>query len=222
MSQIMNLLKTISLYICLTFLVLEGQAQVPQVDTLPPAAKNFNGNLPLPLHKLHIGVQAGTEFMATSGYGSAFSTFLSPTPTYPVSKQFQISGGIGIVNTSLYGLKSWYSSGEGTSNNGFTGNITQAMLWVSGRYTLTDRITLTGTAYKTVDVLGQTPGNPSVFTYKPEGAYLNVGYKINDFMHIEAGFGYSKGQRGYSYGNPFGSGYGTGFGNFNNDPFFNR
>ena len=191
-----------------------SSAQVSPADSLPQAA-SMVGIEPLPLHKLHIGIRAGTEFMTASGYGSASSTFLSPTLTYPVSRKFQISGGLSIVNTSFFGVKPYYSFSEEKS---FTGNITQAMIWVSGRYQLNDRITITGTAYKTFDVLGNTPGNSSFYKTNPQGGYLNIGYKISDHMQIEAGFGYSKGSRGYSYGYP-GTG---GFGSSGFDPFFNR
>ena len=212
----------IRLKICIVILSVlfcyeEGQAQPTHIDSLPQAAGQTRMYTPLPLHQLHVGVQVGTEFMTTSGYGSGLSTFLSPTLTYPVSKKFQLSGGLSIVNTSFYGLKPYFNP-EGNSSTGYSGNLTQAMLWVSGRYLVGDRITITGTAYKTVDVLGNNPANTQLYKYNPQGAFLNVGYKINDYMHIEAGFGYSKGSNGYSYGYP--SRYGFGSSDFN--PYFNR
>jgi hypothetical protein len=207
-------LKIGLLFLSFVLFFIEGNTQTV-TDSLPPAAGVNPGYIPLPLHKLHVGVQVGTQFSTTSGYGSGFSTFLSPTLTYPVSKKFIISGGISVVNTSLYGYKPWYSFPEGQS---YTGNITQAMLWISGQYLLSDRLTITGTAYKTFDIFGEKPGNSSFYRNNPQGAYFNVGYKINDFMHIEAGFGYSQGYHGYSYGYP-----GLhGFGSPNYDPFFNR
>ena len=193
----------------------EGNAQFSHIDSIPSASGSIQRYTPLPLHHLHIGVQAGTEFTSTSGYGSGFSTFLSPTLTYPVSKKFIISGGISVINTTLYGYKPWYSFPEGGS---YTGNITQAMLWVSGQYLLGDRITITGTAYKTIDIFGDKPGNSSFYKNNPQGGYLNIGYKISDNMHIEAGFGYSRGSNGYSFGNPFN----TGFGSSPYDPYFHR
>jgi hypothetical protein len=200
----------ITLVILLAFGI---QAQIPVNDTLPASGNTHVSNV-LPLHKLHIGVQAGTEFMSTSGYGSALSTWVSPTLTYPLSKRFLVSGGIAIVNTSYYGLKPWYSTSETDS---FTGNITSARLWVSGQYLLGDRITITGTAYKTIDVLGANPIN-NFYKNNPQGAFMKVGYKINDYMQIEAGFGYSRGYNGYSYGSP----YSHGFGASDYNPFFNH
>ena len=214
----MNHLKII-LFVVSFFFLLQGNAQVAYTDTLPPAASSINKYTPLPLHQLHVGIQVGTEFMTTSGYGSGLSTFLSPTLTYSVSKKFQLSGGLSIVNTSLYGVKPYYFNPEGTS---YSGNLTQATIWVSGKYFLGDRITLTGTAYKTIDVYGNKPGTPFLYNYNPQGAYLNIGYKINDCMHIECEFGYSKGANGYSYGNPYGNPYNSGFGASNFSPYFNR
>jgi hypothetical protein len=197
-----------------TFLLaLWSQAQTPLTDTLP-ASGNTHASTALPLHKLHIGVQAGTEFMSSSGYGSGLSTWVSPTLTYPVSKRFSVSGGIAIVNTSYYGLKPWYSTPE---TNSFTGNVTSARLWVSGQYFLSDRITISGTAYKTIDILSSNPIN-NFYKNNPQGAFMKVGYKINDYMQIEAGFGYSQGYNGSSYGSP----YNHGFGFSGYDPFFNH
>jgi hypothetical protein len=207
--------KMAILLISFSFLFVEGSAQLSRIDSLPAVAGYAHSYSPLPLHQLHVGIQAGTEFMSTSGNGSGFSTFLSPTLTYPVSRKFIISGGISIVNTSLYGFKPYYSFPEEKS---WSGNITQAMLWVSGKYLLNDRVTITGTAYKTIDIFGEKPGNTSFYRNNPQGAYLNIGYKINDNMHIEAGFGYSKGSNGYSFGYPGNHGFSSpGY-----DPFFNR
>ncbi|MCX6248895.1 MAG: hypothetical protein NTW10_14310 [Bacteroidetes bacterium] len=198
----------------LCFLFMEGNAQIPASDSLPPSAENVSRSTSLPLHKLHVGVQAGTQFTTTSGYGSGFSTYLSPTLTYPVSKRFLISGGISVVNTNLFGYRPYYSFGEGPS---YSGNFTQATLWVSGQYMLSNRLVITGTAYKTFDILGDNP-NARFYKSTPQGAYFNVGYKINDFMHIEAGFGYSQGTNGYSFGCPGMHGFGSPL----YDPFLNR
>jgi hypothetical protein len=192
-------LRTIYFLVSFSILVAEGNAQPARTDSILLPAGDARGYNPLPLHKLNVGIQAGTQFTATSGYGSGFSTFLSPTLTYPVSKRFLVSGGFSVVNTSLYGYKPYFSFSEGPS---YSGNFTQATVWVSGQYLLSDRLTIAGTAYKTFDIFGEKPGNSVFYKTNPQGAYFNVGYKINDFMHIEAGFGYSQGYNGYSWGCP--------------------
>lgn len=211
--------KIVLLLFSLLLLFTESYSQVNQNDTLPPSATataNTTNNNILPLHQLHVGVQLGSVFATTSGYGSGFSTYLSPTLTYPVSRRFIISGGISVVNTQLYGVKPFYLFAEGSSLPGFTGNLTQTTLWVSGQYLLSDRITLTGTAFKTINLSGQ-PVNSPFFNSNPQGGYLNIGYKVSNSVHIDAGFGYTKGYSGYYY-NP----YNPIFGSSNVNPFFNR
>lgn len=209
------MIRGVKLILIASCFVFCGQAFAQQAanDSLPASAGASHTGTVLPLHKLHVGVQAGTEFMATSGYGSGFSTFLSPTLTYPVSTRFLVSGGISVVNTSLNGYRPWYSP----ETNSFSGNITQTTLWVSGQYLLNDRLTLTGTAWKTIDFTGNHSGNYPVYKTNPEGAFFKVGYKVTDNFHIEAGFGYSQGSHGYYYGYPT-----RGLGSYGFDPFFNR
>jgi hypothetical protein len=183
----MSRLKIFFVILSFSFLFTEGRAQVAAMDSLPAAAgTTMSKHLPV-LHKLDVSIRTGSEFMTTSGYGSAFSTFLSPALTYPVSRKFSLSGGVSIVNTSLYGIRGWSAIPEGSSPS-FSGNFTQATLWVSGQYFLNDRITLTGTAYKTFDLLSDKPGYTPFYKTNPQGAFLNVGYKVSDHLRIEAGF----------------------------------
>jgi hypothetical protein len=212
--------KIVLLLFSLLLLFTEAYSQINHNDTLPPSAtatSNATNNNILPLHQLHVGVQLGSVFATTSGYGSGFSTYLSPILTYPVSRRFSISGGISVTNTQLYGVKPFYPFAEGSSFPGFTGNLTQTTLWVSGQYLLSDRITLTGTLFKTISLSGQQLINSPFYNNNPQGGYLNIGYKVSNNMHIEAGFGYTKGYNGYYY-NP----YNSIFGSSNINPFFNR
>ncbi|MCX6243161.1 MAG: hypothetical protein NTU98_00520 [Bacteroidetes bacterium] len=211
--------KIILSFLALLFIVAEGYSQVSAIDSVPrPVTSSGNMNpSALPLHKLHVGVQLGSQFMTTSGYGSGLSTYVSPTLTYPVSKKFILRGGLSVINTSMYGVKPFYSTVEQAS---YSGNFTQAMLWVSGQYQLNNHLTITGTAYKTFDIMNYKPGNSPYYLNNPQGAYLNIGYRINDYLHIDATFGYSKGNNPYGPYNscdpfdrsPFG--YGNGYGMF--------
>jgi hypothetical protein len=208
--------KIVFFLICISLFSSAGNAQVSSMDTLPKSA-TAHTNYVLPLHQLHVGVQVGTQFSTASGYGSALSTYLSPTLTYRLSKRFSLSGGMSIVNTSLFGVKPLYSLAEGNSVPGYSGNFTQTTLWLSGQYLLGNRITLTGTVYKTLDVSGTNSSNYPFYRSNPQGGNLNIDYRVSDHFHIEAGIGYSKGSYGYNY-NP----YNPVFGNSNNMPFFNR
>ena len=185
------------LFLCLVFT--EGNAQVTSIDSLPGSATIPIYHHKPVLHMLDVSIRTGTEFMTTSGYGSGLSTFLSPTLSYPVSRKFSISGGLSVIHTTLYGIKTWSPLPEENSST-VSGNLMQATLWFSGQYILNDHLTLTGTLFKTFDLMENIPGYSRLYGASPQGGYLNLGYRINDHMHIEAGFGYSRGYNGYNWG----------------------
>lgn len=158
--------------------------------------------------KTNFGVQLGSQFTSFSG-GSAFSTYLSPHMTYAVSKRFSLSGGVSIINTYLNGkYPSYY--GETILN----GSTTSALVYLSGQYILSDRLTIEGTAYKQFSILSDFPGSKAYNNNDLQGMYMNVKYKVRDNFQIEAGFGYS---RGY---NPFNNYYSDPFNHSFTDPFF--
>jgi hypothetical protein len=145
--------------------------------------------------KISSGVQFGSSFTSFGNYGSAFSTSISPYLSYPISKRFSVSGGITFTNTSMFGIKPFYASTETTSMNG---NFTSALLYVSGDYLVNDRLRISGTLYKEINLYNSVPTN---FPYsKPEvqGGYMKVDYKVFENFHIEAGFGFSQGGSPYN------------------------
>jgi hypothetical protein len=197
--------------IILSSFSLNGFSQIASSDTLPSSAATVTTNTHnhfIP-KKLDFGIQVGSQF-STSSYGTGFSTLISPHLTYGLSKRFSISGGISIINTSLNGISSTpLSLYEYPAN----GNFTNAIVYLSGQYLVSDRLTISGTAYKTFNLFGDTPGKQNYGMNDAQGFYMNVRYKVLKNVHIEAGFGYSKGYNPYNvftndpfsdqFGNPF-------------------
>jgi hypothetical protein len=130
---------------------------------------------------------AGTEFWTAPGYGSGMGTLFMAGITYPVGKRFSLGGGIGVLNTTPMGVHN--TSAEVFGNP----NFTNSLIYVTGQYLLSQKITLSGTVFKEFNVFNNSPGYQGFQKNTPQGAYMKVDYKINDFMHIEAGFGYSRG-----------------------------
>jgi hypothetical protein len=89
-------------------------------------------------------------------------------------------------------------------------------VYITGQYLLNDHISISGTAYKQFDILNTVPGTPGYRNYSPQGAFMTVKYRVNNFVTFEAGVGYSQGAS--PYGNPFCSPYGTSS-MFSPDPF---
>ena len=166
------------------------QSAIP--DTLPPSAVNHsNQAMASAPAKMHVNVMAGTQFWTAPGYGSGLGSYLMTGINWPAGKRFNIGGGIGVMNNTMIGIHQ--VPGESFVN----GNYTNALVYVTGQYLLSQRITVTGTVFKEFSVLDNSREFQRFRNNTPQGAYLKVNYRINDFMQIEAGFGYSRGINPY-------------------------
>lgn len=171
----------------------------PVSDSLPPTGIKNNGFLP---GKISSGVQFGTFFNSFSGYGSSFSTYVSPHISYSLNARLRISAGVTILNSSLYGIKPWYSMNQESTLNG---NFTNALIFISGDYFVNDRLKVSGTLFKEFNLLNSVTGNNPYQKYNAQGIFMRADYKVFENFHIEAGFGYSKGADPYSgyFGYPY-------------------
>jgi hypothetical protein len=152
--------------------------------------------------KITSGVQLGTFFNSFSGHGSSFSTYVSPHISYSVNSKLRINAGVTIFNSSLYGVKPWYSMNQESALNG---NFTNGLIYVSGDYLVNDRLQVSGTLFKEFNLLNSVAGYNPYGKNNAQGAFMKVDYKVFENFHIEAGFGYSKGVDPYShyYGYPY-------------------
>ncbi len=153
------------------------------------------------------GLNLGSSFTSVSGFGSGFTTEVSPHVFYNVSKRFRISAGISMATTRYYNARSWFANETAPAQNGsfFTGT-----LFVSGQYLVNERLIISGSAFKVFpvskDPLFWSPFNP-VSPNGAQGVNFSADYKVAEHLHIQAGFRYSQGINNCS---PFGIG---------NDPF---
>jgi len=162
-------------------------------DTLPSSATAPSSpNHLSDQNKMHVNFTAGTEFWSASGYGSGISTLFTAGITYPVAKRFNLGGGIGVVSTTPTGTHNRSTEFYGNTN------FTNTLIYVTGEYLLSQRMTVSGTLFKEFNIFNNSPGYQGFQkNTSPQGAYMKVSYKINDVMQIEAGFGYSRGVSPY-------------------------
>jgi hypothetical protein len=154
--------------------------------------------------KIGSGVRFGTFFNSFSGYGSSFSTYVSPHISYSLNSRLRINAGVTVVNSTLYDVKPWYSMNQESTLNG---NFTNALIFVSGDYLVNDRLKLSGTLFKEFNLLNSVTGNNPYSRDNAQGVSMRLDYKVFENFHIEAGFGYSKGANPYQhyFGSPFSS-----------------
>ena len=160
--------------------------------------------------KVDYGLNLGSEFSSVSGFGSALNTSVAPHFYYNVNKRFRIGGGISMTTTNYFNAKPWFAGESPAPSNG---SFTTGGIFISGQYLVSDRLTLSGSAFKlfpvTRDPLSYNPFNP-ISKNGAQGVNFNVDYKVGEHVHIQAGFRYSQGISPYHYGtynsDPFGQG----------------
>ena len=190
-------MKRFSAFTVFFCLVIPVFSQVMRTDTM-----FGNGQHLFQPKKFNYNLTLGSEFSSFSGFGSALNTYVAPRVSYNVNKRLSIGGGISVIQTNYFNVKSYSRDGQPFSTSG---NFTSGMIFVNGQYLVNDRLTISGSAYKqfpiSKDPLPYNPFNP-VSSRGAQGIDLNVGYRIGNNMYIQAGFRYSDGQNPY-YADPF-------------------
>ena len=179
--------------------------------TLPVSSSLLGGNTGKE-KKFDYGLTLGSEFSSVSGFGSALNTYISPRFSYRLGKKFKVGGGFTITETNYFNALGINSSDQFSRSSG---SFTSGTVFINGQYALTDRLTLSGSAFKQFPISGNPlPYNPftPINSRGAQGVDLNIGYKIGEHMFIQAGFRYTDGVNP-AYGSPFGNSY------YSRDPF---
>lgn len=135
--------------------------------------------LPAPFFSL----QAGAFFHTIPG-AHLYGTSITPMISQSVGKRLTMSAGAVIGNTTFSEV-----SNTGVENTeGFSrGNFTSLTLFTAGSYQLNERVTISGSAYKTVDPGFNQRLDPKNLMMEAQGVSIGVGYRISDNVHIGAG-----------------------------------
>ena len=186
--------RTLGILIFVLFVLIAG-AQDQVFDTLPPSITvDQDGTLIAPPKRMQTNVMIGTQFSTSSWFGSGLTTFISPSVSYRVSPRFSVRGGLTIANTALFDYKPWFAL-EGSPT--YDANFTKAVLYLEGSYQVTDRLTISGAGFKEFTITDNSNFYNPYSNNEPYGIYLNADYKIAEGVHIQAGFGYTRGYSPY-------------------------
>lgn len=140
------------------------------VQTMHP---NINSNLGL--QPVRFNLQTGASFNSGFGGGSLFNTFVSPSFSQPIGKKLTLSAGAVIGNTTFNNAP--MINGEGQFSP-VSGNLTTFTIFTSGAYQLNDRLTVTGSAYKTINPAFNPRMNPENLRMESQGMSVGVGYQL--------------------------------------------
>ena len=143
--------------------------------------------------KLKVQVEVGTSFGTSLYGGNYFGTYLAPQLRYQYTPRFSVGGGV--MLTSTYG-NSFY---EPTRFGYPSANFSSSFIFVQGAYQLSDRLTLTGTAYKQFNFLNSDiPSSPGI-NYDYQGVIMGAEFKLNDNVFIKGEIEISNGYNPYRH-----------------------
>ena len=155
------------------------------IQPLHPAIQGNSG-----LEPVQFNLQTGATFSSGFGGGSLFNTFVAPSFSQPLGKKFTLSAGAVIGNTTFTNTPMINSEGQFSP---VSGNLTTFTIFTSGAYQVNDRLTVTGSAYKTINPAFNSRMNPENLRMEAQGMSVGVGYRVGENMHIGAEFRLNQG-----------------------------
>lgn len=135
----------------------------------------------IPVRKLKTGVDVGMGYMFSSaGYGGP-QFYFRPHLTYPVTDRFWITAGIQ-AGYNQFMVQNF--SAEGSNYKMLP--MTQMFLYASGNYKVSEKLILTGTAYKQVFSESGFERRSKINSYINNGMSVGFNYKIGANLSIGA------------------------------------
>jgi hypothetical protein len=196
----------------ITFLIFTGlsaSAQYFNYGYSPYLGGSGGISTPDITNPVKFNLQTGASFSTGYGGGSLFSTYMAPSFSQNLGKKFTLSAGAVINNTTFNNTAIWNQDGQ---LNPYSGNLTTFTLYASGSYQVNEKLTLSGSAYKTINPAFNARLNPENLQMEAQGMSFGVGYKVGENMHIGAEIRMQQGGSnlyspyGRQFGNPYQSG----------------
>lgn len=149
--------------------------------------------------KSHTGFSVNTGYTVSSnGQGGPFLS-LSPHVIYPVSDRFYLNTGI----TAGYG--NMYMPSFITGEESQMLPMTQMFIYASGNYIVSNKLTVSGSAYKQiVDVKNPNSSLKSSTSFDYQGLSIGFNYKLTENISFDAHIHFNSPSNYNSLYSPFG------------------
>ncbi len=128
--------------------------------------------------RMAAGAFAGTSF----GSGEYFGTYISPQVNYRLSQRFSLTAGMTLTNT--FGNPWSYHPTEAVIGYP-SANFTRSFLYASGAYQLSERLVISGTVYKEINMFNQASFSANNSAGDYHGMIMGVDYKIGKNVFIQ-------------------------------------
>ncbi len=173
------------------------------VDGIKTDSTVFQNSLVKKDKKLTTGVDLNMGY-AFSKYGGGPILSFTPHVTYPVTDKFFLQAGVSLGMGNVYNP---FLKVSGEQNAMLP--MTRMFLYASGNYMATEKLVITGSAYKYImDVKNPNSSyNPAQLSSDYQGVSIGFNYKITDNFSFGAQLHFDTPNTSNSYYNPMGSGF---------------
>ncbi len=165
--------------------------------------------LPSPFSPMRFNMETGMRF-GTFGQGNFLQSFVNPSFSIPMNKKLTISAGVSYSHTLLNNTSLISNTGEIRQHSGEINTLT---MHTSGLYRVNEKLTVSGTVFKTINPALNSRLNPNAINMEAQGVAFGLGYQLNESLYIGASIKMQQGNSNYHhYSSPFRS-------SFHSDPF---
>ncbi len=170
----------------------------------------LSGSLP---ENARFSLELGTGFTSFSS-GSMLGSYISPTLEFDVNPSLTIIAG-GSFSFNQYNnlqQRSVVNTNRMDINAPMQQGMTDYSMFVSGRYALSENLTMTGTVYREegqLPLFMSNPGlmglrsNQGLMDYQNHGMSMGLQYRISDNLHFGAEVGVNRTNNPYQLYSPF-------------------
>ena len=159
---------------------------------LPARAQDFvpqptPSNFITPPEKVKVSLNTGTSFVYSPGSFAGSSFFVAPKLSYNMTPKFRLNAGIMLIKQSLNLSSSLFPAGENQSRSVVLKNSSniQGVLFAQGDYSLSDRLTLSGSVLKSLDTNNNNRND--AFNNSFQAMSMGINYKISNTISVGAG-----------------------------------
>lgn len=143
---------------------------------------------------IDVHVETGASFGSLGFGGNYFQSFVSPSLSLPLNKNLSVSAGVTYSHTNFNNLPFLRTNGE---FNEYSGSLNTLTMHTSGIYKASDKLTLTGSAFRSINPSFNSRLNPQALQMEAKGFSFGVDYKLGENTHIGAEIRYQQGSSNF-------------------------
>lgn len=168
----------------------------PDLNTGMNTTGMFNTGTTIPglMNPLNVNLQTGASFGSLGYGGNFFQSFVSPAVGMPLNKKLSVSAGVTYSHTNYNNMPLLKNTGEFEN---YSGSLNSLTMHASGIYRANDKVTFTGSAFRTVNPSFNSRLNPEALQMEAKGFSFGVDYKLGENTHIGAEIRYQQGNSNF-------------------------